>query len=65
MIFATKLLLGGYRISSGSGALEIVAMDSCRLVLVEPGMSHDGGGGNKADFLLLYGTTEELLKSEF
>jgi hypothetical protein len=35
------------------------------LVLVESGMSHDGGGGNMPDFLLLYGTTEELLKSKF
>jgi hypothetical protein len=65
MIFATKLLLGGDRISGGSGASKIVAMNSCRIVLVEPGMSHDGGGGNNPDFLLLYGTTEDLLKSEF
>jgi hypothetical protein len=54
-MFVAKLELGGDQISGASGASEIDATNSSRLMLVSSGMLHDREEVNNSEFVLLYG----------
>jgi hypothetical protein len=64
MIFAAKLEMGGDQISGDSGASEIDATNSSRLLLVGSGMPHDREEVKNSEFMLLYDMIDAQLRFE-